>query len=352
MKKTKIAVVGYGGMGAAHCRYISAIDEVELAGIYDINPAKNELAREKGIKVYESFEAMLADPEVDVVTVAVPNDAHLECCVKAMDAGKNVVCEKPVAISHEDLEEMFDAAKRNNIIFTVHQNRRWDKDYRIVQKLVDENTLGKVFCIESRVHGSRGIPGDWRNKKECGGGMILDWGIHLFDQMFLIAGNRKLKSIYATLSYVTNEECDDGFKVIVQFDDGLQFHVEVGTSNFINMPRWYVLGENGTALVENWNLDGRIVMVSDWENRDAVPVETAAGWTKTMAPRTKDTITEYPLPTVESDLKDYYKNIHRVIIGEDKELFVKPFEVMRTMKFMEAVFESAEKNTVITEFDF
>jgi len=351
MKNTKVAVLGYGGMGSAHTRMLKEYETVECAGVYDINPEKNEAAKANGLKVYDSFDAMLADPEVDAVTVAVPNDAHLECCVKAMNAGKHVVCEKPVAISHGDLEQMIDASKRNNVIFTVHQNRRWDKDYRIVKKLVDENTLGKVFCIESRVHGSRGIPGDWRNKKECGGGMILDWGIHLFDQMFLIAGDRKLKSVYATLSYVTNEECDDGFTVIAQFEDDLQFHVEVGTSNFINMPRWYVLGENGSALVENWKLDGRIVMVSDWENRDAVPVETAAGWTKTMAPRTKDTITEYPLPEVESNLSDFYKNLGRAIRGEEQQL-VKHFEVMRTMKFMEAVFESAEKNKVITEFDF
>ena len=351
MKNTKVAVLGYGGMGSAHTRMLEKYDTVECAGVFDIDPKKNALARENGLKVYDSFDAMLSDPEVDAVTVAVPNDAHLECCVRAMDAKKHVVCEKPVAMSHEDLEQMLAASKRNNVIFTVHQNRRWDSDYRIVQKLVDENTLGKVFCIESRVHGSRGIPGDWRNKKECGGGMILDWGIHLFDQMFLIAGDRKLKSIYATLSYVTNEECDDGFKVIAQFEDDLQFHVEVGTSNFINLPRWYVLGENGSAVIEDWKLNGHITMVSDWENRDAVPVETAAGWTKTMAPRTKDTITEYPLPEVESNLSDFYQNLGRAIKGEEPQL-VKHFEVMRTMKFMEAVFESAEKNKVITEFDF
>ena len=351
MKNTRVAVLGYGGMGAAHTRMLKRYDEVECVGVYDINPSRNEEAKENGLNVYSGFDAMLNDPEVDAVTVAVPNDVHLEACVKAMNAGKHVVCEKPVALSHGDLQEMIDTAKRNNVIFTVHQNRRWDKDYRIVKKIVDDNTLGKVFCIESRVHGSRGIPGDWRNKKECGGGMVLDWGIHLFDQMFLIAGNRKLKFLYATLSYVTNEECDDGFKVIAQFEDDLQFHVEVGTSNFINLPRWYVLGENGSAVVEDWSNNGHITMVSDWENRDAVPVETAAGWTKTMAPRTSDTITEYPLPDVESDLSDFYKNFGRAIRGEEEQL-VKHFEVMRTMKFMEAVFESAEKNTIITHFDF
>lgn len=351
MKRTKIAIVGYGGMGSKHVKIMNPIDEVELAGVYDINPKRNELAASQGIKVYESYEAMLKDPEVDIVTVAVPNDAHLDVCVKAMNAGKNVVCEKPVAMNHKDLQTMLDAAEKNNVVFTVHQNRRWDKDYKIVKKIVDDGTLGRVFSIESRVQGSRGIPGDWRNKKACGGGMVLDWGIHLFDQMYLIAGDRKIKSIYATLSYVTNEECDDGFKVIVTFDDGMTFHAEVGTSNFISLPRWYVLGENGSAVVENWNCDGKIVMVSDWENRDAVPVETAAGWTKTMAPRTPETITEYPLPQVESHLTDFYRNLHHVLLGEETQL-VKHDEVMRTMRFMEAVFESAEKNKVITDIDF
>ena len=109
-----------------------------------------------------------------LLIVAVPNDLHKELSIQAMDAGKHVICEKPVALDSAELEDMIEAAQRNQVIFTVHQNRRWDEDFRIVQRLYEENTLGKVFHIESRVHGSRGIPGDWRNTKEHGGGMVLD----------------------------------------------------------------------------------------------------------------------------------------------------------------------------------
>ena len=117
-----------------------------------------------------------------------------------MAAGKNVISEKPVALSQEELEEMIAASKKYGKLFTVHQNRRWDPDFKCVQKILADNELGKVFRIESRVQGSRGIPGDWRNQKAHGGGMVLDWGIHLLDQALRIGEGRKLISVYAELT--------------------------------------------------------------------------------------------------------------------------------------------------------
>lgn len=348
-QKTKIAVIGYGGMGGWHCRLIQKIEELELAGIYDIKPERRDAARENGIFAYETLEELLADESVKLVTVAIPNHFHKPVCIQAMQAGKNVVCEKPVALSHEELQDMIDAAKENGVLFTVHQNRRWDEDFRVIKKIYDDGTLGKVFRIESRVHGSRGIPGDWRNQKECGGGMILDWGVHLYDQIMQMIP-KKLESIYADLSYVTNENCDDGFTVTFKFEDELTVVVEVGTSNFINLPRWYMLGENGSAVIDDWALNGKIVMVSDWQKRDAVPVETAAGLTKTMAPRTPETIKEYPLPRIDSDIKDFYRNVVGAINGECEQL-IKHDELMRVMKLMEAIFESGENNVVIKDFE-
>lgn len=345
----KIAVIGYGGMGGWHCRLIESMEELTLAGIYDIRQERAEAARENGIYAYSSLEDLLADQSVQLVTVAIPNHLHKSVCIQAMNAGKNVVCEKPVALNHTELQEMIDASKKNGVLFTVHQNRRWDEDYRVIRKLLEDNTLGQVFRIESRVHGSRGIPGDWRNKKECGGGMVLDWGVHLLDQVLQMIP-RRIESIYATLSHVTNEACDDGFTVTLQFAGELTVVVEVGTSNFIGLPRWYMLGQNGSAVIEDWQRHGKVVMVSDWQNRDAVPVVTAAGLTKTMAPRTEETIQTYPLPEVKSDIREFYRNVISTINGESEQL-VKHEQIMRAMKLMEAIFESAEKNVVITDFE-
>ena len=339
------ALIGYGGMGAWHVDKLLTLPEVRVCGIYDIDPERGEVAENRGLFIYPSLEALLSDKKVEFVTIATPNDIHRELAVAAMKAGKHVICEKPVTLSSDDLQAMIDASLTTRRLFTVHQNRRWDEDFLAVKHIFDENTLGRVFNIESRVHGSRGVPGDWRNKKRQGGGMILDWGVHLLDQLLLML-REDVISTYCTVSHVTNDEVDDGFKAILTFASGLTAHVEVGTSNFIELPRWYMQGENGTAIIRDWALNGEIVMVSDWEKRDAVPVVTAAGLTKTMAPRTEETIKRFPLPKVTSDVRDFYRNVMKAIKGEEDQL-VTHTQLMRVMRLMEAMTLSAQRNETV-----
>jgi scyllo-inositol 2-dehydrogenase (NADP+) len=343
--KYQLAIVGLGGMGNWHRETIETIDGIEVCGSFDIREERQQFARDHGITPYNSLEELLADEKVDIVLCATPNDAHKDIVIRALRAGKNVVCEKPVTLNSKDLQDMIDVAEETGKLFTVHQNRRWDEDFLTVKKIYDDNMLGDVFRIESRVHGSRGIPGDWRQEPEHGGGMVLDWGVHILDQALMMIP-QKVKSVYATLTHVTNELVDDGFTIVLTFEDGLEYLLEVGTSNFIGLPRWYVLGQNGTAVIKDWDLSGEIVRVTDWSKNDAVPIRTAAGLTKTMAPRTEDTIHTDPLPIVKSDIRDYYKNVMDAISGK-AEIIVKLPEVMRVMKLMEAVFESAEKGQVV-----
>ncbi len=341
----QLAIVGLGGMGNWHREIIETIDGIEVCGSFDIKEERQQFARDHGITPYNSLEELLADEKVDIVLCATPNDVHKDIVIRALRAGKNVVCEKPVTLSSKDLQEMIDAAEETGKLFTVHQNRRWDEDFLTVKKIYDDNMLGDIFRIESRVHGSRGIPGDWRQLPEHGGGMVLDWGVHILDQALMMIPY-KVKSVYATLTHVTNELVDDGFTVVLTFENGLEYLLEVGTSNFIKLPRWYVLGQNGTAVVKDWDLSGEIVRITDWSKNDAVPIRTAAGLTKTMAPRTEDTIHTDPLPIVKSDIRDYYKNVMATIAGKE-EIIVKLPEVMRVMKLMETIFEAAEKGQVL-----
>ena len=349
--KIGCAVIGYGGMGSWHARKIKNEmgEYAQLVGIYDINPERRAIAEENGIHAYSSREELLADERIDLITIATPNDVHKEIAIAAMEAGKNVISEKPVAMNSAELEEMIACAERCGKLFTVHQNRRWDQDYLAVKKLMEENTLGKIHRIESRVQGSRGIPGDWRNRPEHGGGMVLDWGIHLLDQALMMTQPRKLVSVYAETTNVTNEACDDGFRTTLIFDDGLSFYVEVTTSNFIELPRWYMLGENGTAVLNNWSCEGKIVMVSDWENKDAVPIVAGAGITKTMAPRTKDSIKEYPLPVQKANWGEYYKNVFAHLRGE-ADIIVTHDQQRRLIKLVEAIFASGYSGRVV-EFE-
>lgn len=346
MDKIKVAVVGYGGMGKYHADKISHMEKFELAGIYDIKEDRCRIAEENGVYVYPSFESVLADEKIELIVCATYNDVHKEIAIAAMKAGKAVISEKPVTMCSADLEEMIAVSNETGRLFTVHQNRRWDNDYRMVKKVIETNELGRVFAIDSRVYGSRGIPGDWRREKQHGGGMLLDWGVHLLDQILMLNEGKKLKSVYATMTNITNDEVDDGFRAILKFEDGPECLVEVFTNNFIEAPRWYICGENGTAIIRDWDMNGEIVKIKDWETIDAVPIQAGAGITKTMAPRTDETIKKFPFEKIYVEWVDYYNNIYDVLRNGAQQL-VTHNQQRRLMKLMEAIFESAEKNQIV-----
>jgi predicted dehydrogenase len=345
MKKMKVAVVGYGGMGGWHTKKLLESDVAELAGIYDIDPARCELAESRGIHAYASLEEVLADESVELITIATPNDVHEEIAIAAMNAGKNVISEKPVTITLDSLERMIAASEKNKVRFSVHQNRRWDADFLAMKQLCESGELGDVISLESRVHGSRGIPGDWRGMKKCGGGMLYDWGIHLIDQILMIFGFAP-KRVSCICDYITNSECDDGFRLDLYFENNVRATVEVGTYNFINLPRWYLRAKGGSALMQAWKTPVDVIKCDMWQEHNVTPVETAAGLTKTMAPRDEFTTDSYQITPPQSDVHDYYRNFIRAIRGEEDQLITHD-QMRMDLKVIHAAFRSAETGAMV-----
>lgn len=343
--KKNVVVIGYGGMGGWHTEHLMKSDVCNLLGVYDINEERNELARSRGIFAYDSYQSVLGDPRVDLLTVAIPNDLHRDIVIQGLNAGKNVLCEKPVTLSSAALADMIEAANRNKKIFSVHQNRRWDVDFLAAKQLTHSGKIGDVFNIESRIHGSRGIPSDWRGELEHGGGMLFDWGVHLIDQMLQII-TEKITSVYCRFGHITNNDVDDGFKLEIGFENGAMAYIEVGTYNFISMPRFYIQGKTGTGIIYDWRQNCKVTVCKHWHESEVIPVQTAAGLTKTMAPRDSVTTDEYELERPASDVHDYYRNLCAAIDGT-AEQFVTHSQMMRVMHVMEASFESAARGQVI-----
>lgn len=341
-----LVLIGYGGMGTRHLGRLKNVTEISVAGVYDIDPAKREMAVQDGYRTYTTLTAVLKDQTVDIVLVATPNDSHKEISIKAMEAGKHVICEKPVTLSTQDFQDILDVAAETKCCFMVDQNRRWDENFLMVKKLYDEETLGRIYDIENRVQGSRGIPQDWRQNIKQGGGMVYDWCVHLLDRMLILKAGHKVVSLYADLSGALGHEVDDGFRIILRFDDEMRANLEVQTRNFIKLPEWYVSGATGTAVIEDFELHGKYVTLEGDLTDEAIPVEAGAGFTKTMAPRTDGSVKEHPLPRVPTDVCDFYRNFVAWIDGKEEPI-VKNSEVMRTMTLIEKIFESAQKNEVV-----
>ncbi|MBM7650809.1 Gfo/Idh/MocA family protein [Neobacillus cucumis] len=345
-----LVIVGYGGMGSYHAKHLlKGNQNIEVSGTYDISEDRRTASMADGYKTYESLAAVLSDDAVDFVLIATPNDVHKDIAIAALNAGKHVICEKPVTIYSADLVEIMETAKINDRAFIVHQNRRWDEDFLTMKKIYDEQIIGDVFHIESRVQGANGIPGDWRHLKEYGGGMLLDWGVHLLDQLLFMIDS-KITSVYANFSYILGDDVDDGFQVFITFENGITSLVEVGTTNFIQLPRWYTKGTKGTAVIHDWDINGKIVTQNSGEVEAPKPIKAGQGLTKTMAPPSEKAVSTSDLPKVVKTMESFYENVVSVVEGS-AEPIVKNEEVLRVLRLMETIFKSAETNQVIQDFD-
>ena len=343
----KLGIIGFGGMGGWHAKNIAEMPgEFQLVGVYDINPAKIEAANKKGIDGFDTLEDLLNDESIQTVIIATPNNFHMELSIKAMRAGKHVICEKPVMMCTEELVEVLNVSKETGCQFSVHQNRRWDKDYLIMKKVIEDGTIGTPFYIESRVQGSKGVPGDWRCVKEAGGGMLLDWGVHLIDQIMWMVDS-PVTEIYTHMLSVKFPDVDDNFKLFLRFKNGLSVLIEVDTYTFINLPRWHVSGDKGTLQIDSFGCEGSIVCANTVEMKwEEGIVYTAAGPTRTMAPRPEESIERIELPEIITDAKDYYRNFMKSVEGKEK-LVVTPEQALRVMKVIDLVFESASTGQAI-----
>ncbi|MNW36223.1 putative oxidoreductase YdgJ [compost metagenome] len=341
-----VVIVGYGGMGSYHCKLIEPVQQISVIGIYDIIDYRMELGMADGYKAYPSLDAVLADDLVDAIVIATPNDVHKEIAIKALQAGKHVICEKPVTITSTDFLDIVEVAEKENRVFTVHQNRRWDEDFRIIQKIIEGRTMGELFHLESRVQGANGIPGDWRQLKNYGGGMLLDWGVHLLDQLLLITDSQ-IESVAATLSYILGTEVDDGFTTYITFKDGLTALIEVGTTNYVKLPRWYLKGTEGTAVIRDWDLSGEIITRNrNVPHMEPKPIQAGQGLTKTMAPPSEESTLKFAIERPELESQSFYENFVSAIEGKS-ELAIKNKEVHRVLVLIETIFEAAATKSVI-----
>jgi len=348
----KLAFIGFGEMAGYHHSHLLQYDKIEAVGVYDIDRLRIKYARYLGLKSYLSLDELLDDKQIDIVLVATPNDTHKELCIAALKAGKHVLCEKPVTLSSLDLEEIIKTSEEMKKIFTVNQNRRENKDFLLMKKHVSNNDIGDLYIIESRVEGSKGIPNGWRAVKSKGGGMMMDWGVHLIDQL-LYMHDKKVVNIFCKMYHINFSEVEDNFRLIMTFEDGLSAYIEVSTNNFITHPRWYVLGTKGTMQIKSWDCDGKIVRPLDtYEQYDKKISKSNAGPTVTMAPRDESSVEsiDISIPSLEFDYQELctvYKQMVNAI--EFKEpLTITPHQCLRVIKVIEAAFLSAEKMETIS----
>lgn len=200
MKKLRIAMIGAGNIANSHLEAYKKSDNVEIAAICDINPARLKKTADKfGIDHrYTSETEMLKSETLDAADVCVWNCNHAKCTIEALDAKLHVLCEKPMAMSANEAEEMAEAAKRNNKLLMIGFVLRFGNNCRIAKDFIDNGSLGEIYHSKATYLRRHGAPGGWFcNKELSGGGPVIDLGVHVIDLTRYLMGMPKPVSVYA-----------------------------------------------------------------------------------------------------------------------------------------------------------
>lgn len=350
----KFGIIGFGFMGQTHAETIEKLEFAELLAVCDTNALQFKHAP-AGVETFLKADELLAT-DINTVIIAVPNHLHLEMVKKAAEAGKDIICEKPAAMNATEFEEMMQITQAANVRFTIHHQRRWDKDYRIAKEVYDSQTLGNVFTIKNSLYGFNGNMHDWHIYPEFGGGMLYDWGVHLLDQILFMLAPSKLESVYANVRNVINKNVDDYFNILLYFDNGVTAQVELGTymlndkENWFER-HWFLGGDKGSANIDGFNPQGSITRTTELlQSVGSKATMTPAGPTRSFGPPPPGRIVSEDLPEVDVNHEMFFENYNKFVQGEE-DLVVKPKQIYQLMQLVDAIRESAQTHQTVTMKD-
>ncbi len=255
MKKVKYGIIGCG-MGKAHMAGLKQNNNAELAAICDINPEILKTCSDlyPEAKACGDYREVLACPDVDAVVVAVPDQQHREISLAALDAGKHVLCEKPMALTLEDCSAMVEASRKTDRKFMIGQICRFTPGFVKAKQLIDAGEIGELFFVESEyAHDYSKIPGkgnNWRLDPLRHG--FLGGGCHAVDLLRWIAGNPYEVAAFANKKMLVDWPTDDCTIAIMKFPNDVIGKVFVSTGckrNYTMRSVFY--GSKGTIITDN-----------------------------------------------------------------------------------------------------
>lgn len=257
MDKLRIGIIGCGGIAnGKHMPALSRQQNAEMVAFCDIIPERAEAAKARygtpDAKVYTDYRQLLEDKTIDVVHVLTPNRMHSPITVDALEAGKHVMCEKPMAINSEEAKKMVDAAVRTGKKLTIGYQNRQRPDSLYMKAEAEAGTFGDIYYAKATAIRRRAVPtwGVFLNEFEQGGGPLIDIGTHALDLTLWIMNNYKPKYCVGTTYHKLNKNEPDMQGNAWGCWDPAKFTVEDSAFGFVVM-------ENGaTILLESaWALN-------------------------------------------------------------------------------------------------
>lgn len=350
-KMLRAGIIGCGGIAnGKHMPALEKIESVEMTAFCDIDPEKAEKAAQKygapGARTYADYNRLLEDRSIDLVHICTPNKSHADITVAALEAGKHVMCEKPMAKNSADARRMADAAKHTGKKLTIGYQNRFRADSQLLHKICGRGDLGEIYFAKAHAVRRREVPnwGVFLNEEEQGGGPLIDIGTHALDLTLWMMNNYDVKYVAGSAYHKLGGKRDSA-NAWGPWDPD-KFTVEDSAFGFITMT-------NGATIVleSSWALN----ILQTGEARTTL---CGTGGGADMNEGLRINGEEFgklytKTPELEAKGVDFYQG-HKSTPGdietrlwinsilEDTQPLVKPEEALVVTEILEAIYESAK----------
>jgi UDP-N-acetyl-2-amino-2-deoxyglucuronate dehydrogenase len=257
-KKVKFAIIGTGMIAERHAAALAEIPEAELYAVYDKNVCRaQEFAKKYPLKVYNSFDELLKDRQLTAVTIATPTGVHKEIAVPCAEAGKHILCEKPLDVSLKKADAIINTCDKNKVYLSAVFQARFSDRIKLIKDAIDAGRFGRLMLCSAQVkwyrsqeyYDSAGWRGTWALD---GGGALMNQSIHIIDLLLYLAG--KPEAVHAFAGTMTHErlEVEDNACASIKFKNGALGVIEASTSCAPGFPRRLeISGEKGSVILED-----------------------------------------------------------------------------------------------------
>ena len=366
MKCIQVGLVGFGFAGRIfQSNTIQAVEGLELAAIVQRSGSDAAIAFPHA-KILPTVEDLLKDTSIRLVVVATPNATHLPIARQCLLADRDVVIDKPFALTSGEAAELIQLARSRGRVLSVYQNRRWDGDFLTVRKLLDSDRLGRLVMFESHYDRFRQLPRlhAWREDGGPGGGVLFDLGAHLVDQALVLFGVPE--SVWASVrGEREGARIDDAFDLYLHYPAS---HTHVAAAGIGPVPsglpsglgvwlratclarepgaRFTLNGTQGTFRKFGIDCQEAHLLAGDLFSSKPWGVEGPEHWGTLTVDEGGEPVSTR-IPTEAGDYRGYYINLRDAIHG-NAALEVTPLQAWRTMRVLEMALESSRSGCTVT----
>ena len=316
-----VGLLGYApSVGRLHGLGVENTSGLKLRAVCDLAPDRVDQARHDfpGVNRLPDAEALAAAADVDLVIVATPPNTHAELSLALIEAGKHVICEKPLALNRRETDALEVMADQRQVHLSCHQNRRWDPDYLTIRDSLNSGMIGELFYLETFVGGYHHPCGYWHSHAAVSGGTSYDWGAHYLDWIVSLIP-KPVEAVIGTRHKrvwqdVTNADQE---RIQIRFAGGVEaefLHSDIAAAR---KPKWYLLGTRG-AITGHWrDVDTHSIDPDHYYQRHMIPATEMTPELTVRQRRAEGEIVRLAPAVAEREPYAFHRNLaDHLLLGE------------------------------------